>query len=211
MKQLLLILALAGPAGARGLDFDTVFATKGEPASLHYRVLYRAPDGVHHLDVWRDGDRRLRRDTDGAVQSFAVHKPGDPFYRLAMLDRRRRLRTDVSRDAMYKIGSFTDWYDLAHGLKHPLARYMLAASKTAPAGLPATPAACRWYDLVQNGATARICWDPANRLPLQITTQAGKLMWRVTAIDHRPIAPAVFAIHDEGFVRNDADRDIERD
>jgi hypothetical protein len=211
VTQLFLLAALAGAAGAGGLDFDAAFATKGEPASLHYRVIYRAPDGVHHLEVWRDGDRRLRRDTDGVVQSFAAHKAGDPFYRLAMLDRRRRIRTDVSRDAMYKIGSITDWFDLAHGLKHPLARYTLTASRASPIGLPATPAPCRWYDLVQPSGTARICWDAANRLPLQITTASGKLMWRVTAIDRRPIAPSVFAIHDEGFARNDADRDIEGD
>jgi hypothetical protein len=35
--------------------------------------------------------------------------------------------------------------------------------------------------------------------------------WRVTSVDHKPIATKVFAVHDEGFIRNDANADIERD
>lgn len=203
----LILLAAAGAS----LDFDRVFAAAGEPRSVHARVLYRSPDGVHRLELWRNGDRRLRRDTDGTVRSFAVHRPGEPAYRLSVLDARRRVRTDVSRDGLYKMGSFTDWFDLAHGLKHPLSGYTLARTAVPPAGLPAPPAPCRWYDLTQRGATARICWDAANRLPLQITTAAGRLMWRVTALDRRPIPAAVFAIDDRGYVRNDADQDIEND
>jgi hypothetical protein len=34
---------------------------------------------------------------------------------------------------------------------------------------------------------------------------------RVTSVDHKPIANKVFAVHDEGFVCNDANADIERD
>jgi hypothetical protein len=33
----------------------------------------------------------------------------------------------------------------------------------------------------------------------------------VTQVDHRAIPAATFAIHDEGFVRDDANADIERD
>ena len=34
---------------------------------------------------------------------------------------------------------------------------------------------------------------------------------RVTSVDHKPIANKVFAVHDDGFIRNDANADIERE
>jgi hypothetical protein len=36
-------------------------------------------------------------------------------------------------------------------------------------------------------------------------------VWRVATLDRKPIASKTFEIHDEGFVRNDANQDIERD
>jgi hypothetical protein len=205
--SLLLLAAAAGPA----LDFDRVFSARGEPASLHYRARYRASGGVHQVEVWRDGDRRLKRATDGRLTTFASHRTGDAGYRLDVLDQKRHVHTTIHRDNMYRIGSFTDWFDLGHALRHPRATYRLTAGVAPRATASAAPAPCRWYDLAQVGQTSHICWDGANRLPLLIVDNAGALVWRVTALDRGRIAPVVFAIEDRGYVRTDADRDIAAD
>jgi hypothetical protein len=205
---LLIVLLLAA---APALDFDRVFSARGEPTSLHFRARYQAGGGIHGVEVWRDGDRRLKRATDGRITTFARHKPGEPGYSLDLLDSQRRIHTTISRDNMYRIGSFTDWFDLAHALRHPRAGYRLTAGQPPVRALPATPAPCRWYDLAQAGQTSRICWDAANHLPLLIVANNGALVWRVLAIDHGPVAPATFTIDDRGYVRTDANRDIAAD
>jgi hypothetical protein len=199
--------AIAAPV----LTFDTAFAAKGEPDFLHYRVLFRSGGAVHRMEVWREHDRRIKRVTDDAIETYAFRPSArDPGYNLSVLDLKRRVHTLVDRTNLYRIGQFSDWFDLGHGLRHPHAAYALAAG-SAPAGAPGTPAPCRWYDLKQGQQATRICWDAKNRLPLLIYAGNGQLVWRVTATDTRPFAASVFAIHDQGFVRNDANRDISPD
>jgi hypothetical protein len=197
-------------AGAPGsLDFDTVFSAKGEPAFLQYGVMFVSKGAVHRMAVWRDHDRLLKRDTDGAITTFAVHKAGDPAYQMIALDRKRRISTRISRESLYRIGSFTDWFDLTHGLRHPKVAYTLARG-TAPAAMPRVPAPCAWYDLTQAGHLTRICWDAQARVP-ELIVSGGHLVWRVVSLDRRPIAASVFAVDDKGYVHDDADRDIDKD
>lgn len=203
------LIAAAAPAPAT-LDFTKTFATTGEPRYLHYRLLYRSADGIHRLAVWRDGDRRLKRLTDDALASYAFHPGSGPGYTLSMLDLKRRIHTMVDRTNLYRVGGFTDWYDLGHGLRHPQGQYRLAAG-TAPAGMPAVPGTCTWYDLTQAGRTTHICWDKAHRVPLLIADPANRPVWRITAIDTRAIPAATFRIDDKGFTRIDANRDIGAD
>jgi hypothetical protein len=208
-----LTLFAAAPEGAadatKSLDFDTVFSAKGEPAFLNYRVMFVSKGAVHRMGVWRDHDRLLKRDTDGAITTFAVHKPGDPAYQMIALDRKRRISTRISRDSLYRIGSFTDWFDLTHGLRHPKIAYTLTTG-TAPAAMPRVPAPCAWYDLTQAGHVTHICWDAQARVP-ELIVSGGHLVWRVVALDRRPIAASVFVVDDKGYVHDDADHDIDKD
>jgi len=71
--------------------------------------------------------------------------------------------------------------------------------------------ACTWVALVQGPQTTHVCWSALAKLPPPIQAADGRTAWRVTRVDHKPIADRVFAIHDEGFTRNDANADIERD
>jgi hypothetical protein len=49
-------------------------------------------------------------------------------------------------------------------------------------------------------------------LPLVIWSEfKGAAVWRVTAVQRKPIADDIFQLHDTGFVRNDADEDIDND
>lgn len=202
--------AVAVPAAGKSLRFEQAFATAGEPAAIRYRVLYRSGDAVHHLEVERQGDRRIRRSTDRRLVSYASHTPGDPYYDLTLLDTAKRISTRVDRTNLYRLGNFADWFDLGHGLRHPRAGYVLTAGK-APAAMPRVPGSCGWYDLAQQGRTTHICWDRTDRLPLLIVSSEGQLMWRVTAVDLHPIPASDFDVADQGYVRNDADEDIEGD
>lgn len=207
--MVLAVTAAAAPAASS--DFDRAFAAAGEPAFLHAAILFAGSGGVHRMELWRDHERRLRRDTDGRITTVATRGTG-AGYELLVLDTARRLSTRVSRDNLYRIGAFTDWFDLGHGLRHPRGRYLLAAATgPVPATLPATPAPCRWYDLTQDGRLTHLCWDEGDRFPLLIATATWQPVWRVTAIDRRPLAASRFAPDDRGYVRNDANRDIDGD
>ncbi|MDE2146176.1 MAG: hypothetical protein KGJ24_05765 [Burkholderiales bacterium] len=204
----------SAPDGAAGLRFEQVFDSRGEPPALHYRVAYAAGEGasapMHRLEVWRDGERRLVRRTDDAIETHVEHRPGDPAYRMVVLDLQRRIETRLSRDDLYRLGQFTDWYDLAHGLHHPMGPYRLTA-EAEPAHAPRPVAACRWYALAQAGRRTQVCWSASVRLPLLLLDDGGRLQWQVTAIDRGPAPAARFELRDRGFVRNDAGADISGD
>ncbi len=191
------------------LRFETVFAAAGEPPLLHYRATYLAGGATHFVEVWRDGDKRLKRVTDGRVTTIAVHAPGDPEFRLTVIDPARRVITTIDRTNLYRLGNFTDWFDLGHGLRHPKGRYRLAAA-AAPSSGPAPVAACAWYDLTATMRTTHVCWSRILRLPLAIVGADGVPVWRITAVD-RDVPAGTFRIVDHGFVHVDANRDLDRD
>ena len=197
------LLAAAPPS----LRFDQVFTAAGEPATLHYTVAFTAGGTAHRMEVWRDRDRRVRRDTDGALTSLAERGPTG--FSVMLLDHRRHTITRVSREHLYSLGLFANWFDQGHGLRHPKASYRLTAA-AAPPGAPAPLEPCRWYALAQSGHVSRLCWDERARVPLIIMADA-RPVWRVTAIDRAPVATRVFAVPAHGYVMIDADRDMEGD
>lgn len=200
----------ASSSHAATLDFDHVFSTRGEPAATHFQATYLAGGTEHHVEVWRDGERRIRRRTDDKAESFAVRASGGPDYHLSVLDLGRKIRTDIDRDNLYRIGQFTDWFDLGHGLRHPKGEYRLVPAAT-PHGAARAIGACEWVALVQGTQTTHVCWSTTAKLPLLIQAADGRTVWRVTSVDHKTIPDKVFAIQDAGFIRNDANADIERD
>ena len=200
-----------GPAlGDSGLPFEHVFSDRGEPPTLHYRARYGQPGALHVLEVWRDGGRRLVRRTDDAIETHVARPTGGPGFQMVVLDLRRKLETRITRDELYRIGNFTDWFDLAHGLRHPKAAYMLSAGR-APASAPPPLSSCQWYTLVQGPRSTPLCWSLGLRLPMLMLDDAGRVLWQVTAVDRKPLPPEVFEIRDQGFVRNDAGQDISTD
>lgn len=195
---------------ANELQFDQAFSSRGEPPALHYQVTTESKGVQHRLEVWRDGDRRLKRRTDDAMEIYVVRKARDGEFQLSALDLKKRIHTRIDRTNLFRIGNFTDWYDLAHGLKHPTGSYQLDRSPPVE-GRPAALERCSWYDLNQQGRITHVCWSETNRIPLLILSGEGTVLWRVTALDRKPVPEAVFAIQDAGYIQNNANRDIEGD
>ncbi len=201
-------LTAAAPHAAPSQKFETVFAAAGEPATLHFRADYGTGPAMHHLEVWRDHDKQLKRVTDGIVETYVAHAADGVDFRMIIVDNRKRIVTTIDRANLYRLGNFTDWFDLGHGLRHPKGVYTLGPGK-APAGAPKPFAACRWYDLAEGPRTTHVCWSADYRLPLVIAP-GGAAMWHVTAID-RMVPATAFRIVDKGYVRMNANRDIEPD
>lgn len=113
------LAATAAWATPAGLRFDDAFAAR-RPASLHYQARFTAGSGAQGtLEVWRDGDVRIKRRTGDSLDSYAVRDAGGDQYQLTVLDLHRKLLTRVSRTNLYRLGNFTDWFDLSHALRHP--------------------------------------------------------------------------------------------
>ncbi len=203
-------LSAQAASSAAPLRFDRVFSERGEPRALHYRAEFQGRDGAHQMDVWRDGDH-LRRSTDGAVETYALRQPKDAEFHLTVLDLKKHIATRITRTNLNRIGNFTEWFDLAHGLKYPKGDYTLQRSAR-PAGLaPTSVEPCTWYDLTQAQRLTHVCWSAAAHLPLLMASQDGSLLWRVTQIDRKAPPAGTFDVHDAGFIRNDANQDIDRD
>lgn len=213
-KGLALVLLAASAAGARAesasLKFDDAFAVR-HASSVHYQARFVAGDGSEQgLEAWRDGERRVKRVTNGQLVSIAQHQPGDAEYDLRVIDLRRKLLTTISRTNLLRVGNFTEWFGLAHGLQHPRRDYRLA-SAAAPADAPATPASCAWFDLEQQGHTNHVCWNAQAQLPLAIVNDSGRVVWHVTKLEMGRVADGVFRVDTRNLVVNDANRDMERD
>jgi hypothetical protein len=195
---------------AKELNFDQVFDGKGETASLHFQASYYTGGAEHRMEVWRDHDRRVKRRTDDSVEIYAFHDADDAEFHMSILDMKKRVNTKISRTNLYRIGNFTDWFDFAHGLHHPKGLYQLIET-SAPVDAPKPLHSCAWYELTQEGHASRICWSVQYRVPMLIATANGRFVWRVTELDRNAIYSKTFDIRDDGFVRNDANQDIEPD
>jgi hypothetical protein len=203
------IVAAAGSQAA-DLDFDKTFNARGEARQLNYRATYLANGSEHQVEIWRDRDQRLKRRTDDKLETYIFKPARQAEWNMVVLDLQRKMRTDIGRTNLFRIGHFTDWFSMSHALTRPTGSYQLTELKTAPvSGKPLS--ACRWYALKQGEAESHICWSAELRLPLLISDAHGNTMWRVTAASKQPLPANVFAVHDADFMRNDANADIQTD
>ena len=130
---------------------------------------------------------------------------------MSILDMKKRIHTQIDRTNLYRIGNFTDWFDLAHGLKHPMGEYRVAKAE-APAGRPEghpglpvvrpDPGQAHHPHLLECAKPPTLGDSDAGR---------GSGVESSEPWTSKPIPAKTFEIHDEGFIRNDANQDIERD
>jgi hypothetical protein len=209
LATLCVAAAVSQVAQAKEPTFEEAFSTKGEPHALHYLATFSSKGSEHQLEVWRDGDKRLKRSTDKAIDTYVFRLRDSAEFQMSVLDK-KKIHTRIGRTNLYRIGNLTDWFDLAHGLKHPVGAYKVA-KVIAPDGASKAVKECQWYDLTQNNHTTHICWNARNSLPMEIQTERGAVVWKLTSVDTKPIPAKIFEIHDEGYIRNDANEDIEGD
>lgn len=196
----------------KSLKFDNIFKVLGEPKTLHYKASFGSTDGQNHtLQVWRDGQLHLRRKTDDVIDSYVIRdKKNLSAYQMIIVDYKKRVSTRINRNDLIHLGSFNDWFDMSHGLRHPKGDYKLTFAQAPAMAKPI--ASCQWYQLQQNQISHHICWSTQDRIPLEIWDDQKHLsMWTVTNIDHKVISRDIFQLHDTGFIRNDANDDIEND
>lgn len=199
-------------AEPKPLAWDDAFSLKGAPAFVHVKASYTDGQGrAHTLEMWREGDKRLRRTTDGALDLLVEKdKAGEYVYRL--VDRKRKALIEVNRTSLYRIGVFSDWGSLA-GM---LARPTKGSVKVERTGRPAevTPVgACSWVRVLRgNGAAQEVCWSKVWRLPLKIRAESPKkeptVTFQITEVTGKPIKADVFAVDTAGLAVIHADEDI---
>jgi hypothetical protein len=195
---------------ARTLKFEQAFSDRGEPAAIHYEAVYQIGSAQHRIQVWRNGNRQLKRRTDDAVETYLNRTDGGPDYRMSVLNLKRRIHTTIDRTNLFRIGNYTEWFDIAHGLRTPRGEYQLIEID-APPGAPAALEPCGWFELSQNAQVSQICWSAQSRLPMLIVGKDAQLLWRITQVSREPISAQVFRINAPGFVHHDANQDIDRD
>lgn len=192
------------------LDFDKTFHADGESDQLHYHARYLLNGQSHQLESWRDRALRLKRRTDDSIETILYRPANQAEWHMVVLDLKRRIRTDIDRTNLARIGHFTDWFAQSHSLNHPIGTYQLGKLAQPPVDQkPAAP--CQWYRLKQGAFENNICWSAKLHLPMTIANKAGQVQWRVTAFDTEPFSQQVFHIDDQGFAKNDANDDIKPD
>lgn len=198
------------PVAAGSLDFDRTFNARGEPAQLYFQAHYQVNGKDHETELWRDGEHQLKRRTDARLETYVFKPDGSDEWRMVVLDLAHKIRTQIDRTNLLRIGHFTDWFSMAHALARPVGGYTLRALPTT-AQMPVPVSRCRWYGLTRDGVESRICWSSALHLPLLITDSANQVAWHITKVDRTPLGASHFAISDAGFVHNDANEEIKGD
>lgn len=180
---------------------------------MHYRASYLLDGKPHQLELWRDRNVRLKRRTDDSIETRLFKSAGQTEWQMVVLDLKRRIRTDIDRTNLARIGHFTDWFGQSHGLAHPVGPYQLhkLSARERPTVAPHPAMACQWYALNQNNSNSAICWSAALHLPITITDAHGEVQWHITEADSLPLNQKEFLIDDQNFAKNDANGDIRAD
>lgn len=207
------VLAFAASAHAedKPLTWDDTFSLRDAPKGVHVKATYTDGKGrSHDLEMWRDGDRRIRRRTDDKLEIFAEKQGGEYAFRLVDLAKKRLL--EVNRTNLYRIGVFADWPALAGMITKPKLAHTLR-----PGTRPKEKTQlgeCRWVRIeIKGGGAQEVCWSARFKLPLLIQTAspAGGFttVFQVKQVDLKTPGPEVFKISTKGLTVIRADEDID--
>jgi hypothetical protein len=190
--SLFVLLSLIGPgypvqpvSAPAPLSWERVFSLAGAPALVHAQVHYLdSGGGSHSLELLRQGDRRVVRKTDGALELLAERNArGEVDYALADLRRARLIQ--VNRTSLHRIGVMSDFGSLAALVARPATAHVLTASLRPVE--KSTLGTCRWLHVdvtAPAGQPAReICWSDRWKLPLHIEVARGEQWTRVLEVD----------------------------
>lgn len=163
------------------LDWDKTFPLTQSPKNQHFVGQWR--DGryrVHRIEVWRQGEQLLRRNTDERMSIFAnqlqTATVGSPTVRYDVVDHGRKLFYEVDRANLNRLGVFYEWNQLAHAISPPRGQYTLFKIDVADSVI--AKYSCTWYELTQTSTEAQLCWSEKLALPLSVKTRRGDAPWR---------------------------------
>jgi len=199
------------------LDWETAFSVESAARDVYLDAHFLGSDGAsHRLQLWRHGEEFLHRRTDETLDLYLSQagKKGDYAYRL--VDHNRRVSMVVSRNQLYRIGVFSDWFGLTHVLDRPKTEFVVRVVPPLP---KEKPTGCSWRLLVRSGKGApdlsRICWSAQWGLPLAIRSRGPKGEWierfavdRVEGISPSVDGLAVPSLPDD-YVSFDAGHEID--
>ena len=175
------------------VSWQQVFALPAREPSVHVRAHYVDAAGTHTLELWRDGDRRLRRDTDGKLSLWAQRRGGDFDYHLA--DRNRKMLVHVAGGNLHRIGVFQGWNELAHIVVRPHGDVAVERRGSGRG--------CRWYRI----GARDLCWSARYALPLVIE-EAGRVVFTIDELSPGHPDSRVFELP-SGMAEIDANDDLD--
>jgi hypothetical protein len=188
--------------------WEAAFPTASAPQRVYFRAHYADESGrAHELQVWREGDVRLRRKTDAAIDLY-LEKSASGEYVYRLIDHHRGIVARAERTTLYRIGVFADWAALAHVLNIPRGEYAVTAPPQSE--LPIRDD-CRWNRLevmTPASSASDICWSAQWGLPLAIRTK-GESTFSVDEVRTFEPGPETFSVAPEGFLQIDADPDAD--
>jgi hypothetical protein len=203
------------PISPTSLQWKQVFASNNAARYLEFTAHYRDAKGnEHQLHYWRDGNRRLRRNTDGNADLMVEHLSNGE-YRYHALDHRKKIITHIDQTNLQRIGQFINWDNLARALTSPSLGATI--SKSSAADFSLDKYRCTWYDVApvaEAGSTVphqQICWSRALGIPLKITTAVTgqeTTTWQVDHLSTGKLGDAAFTSNVAGYAVVNANQDI---
>jgi hypothetical protein len=163
----------------------------------------------HRLKVWRQGETLLRRETDGRLDLYVSNQLGNNL-QFRLLDLQHKRAISVTRDNLYRIGIFSNWWSLTHVLTRPYSAFTIKAQHTKPA--KASNGKCRWYDL-QSTKHTHVCWSRTWGIPLlirdDVAGDGATPQFEIVSVRTFLPTPELLRIPDKDFIGVDANRDID--
>lgn len=198
--MLLAVLAGAGapgvlaapPVKAVGLSWEGAFGSRATRPGVYLRAkLEDGAGGAHGLELWREGEKRLRRRSDDVLEIAVedVGPPGAPAYAFTVADLRDHTVRRLTPEQARRLGPVYTWWSLAHLLGLPAPRSTL--QRAPEPGLKVGPARCDWYRYVPEGLPEeRICWSREFAVALRVERKQGS-GWsaRLTVESLKALAP----------------------
>ena len=184
---------LAGtPARAGSLAWERTFGPAAVKPDLALRAKVEDAAGTSHsLELWRQGDKRLRRRGDEVLEIGVedVGAPASPAYAFTLVDLRGRTVRRLTPERARSLGPTYTWWPLAHLLGLPAPRYTL--QRLTDPGLRVGPARCEWFLYAPEALPEqRICWSREFAVALRVDEKQGT-RWspRLTVESLRAILP----------------------
>jgi hypothetical protein len=203
------------PLRADGLSpaWESAFPIAKAPAHVHFHAHYLdGSGGPHTLEVWRDGENRLRRKSDDAIDVYAQQKAGGEID-FSIVDHSRGIIVRADRATLFRVGHFSGWFGLAHVLDVPHGVYMVSALM-APPEMKAG-GQCHWYrlEITDPGRkVTEVCWSenwglPAEIRALNASGTGSTVQFSVDSVEVFEPTDAQFTFQNERFVIMDARTD----